>query len=111
MTKIKKQPADTIKEFLDGLVEHAKLQAVAGQDVAVMLLAVVSEMGQLTREISLYVDQVLKAIDKEMAGKTPAEATPLAYRLRGKAEAYGHIAGQISAMVKRLEERKNETVH
>ena len=94
--KKNKKPADTLKEFFDSLVQHAKLNAAAGKDVA---------------EVSREVDQVRAAIGEEMKGKTPADATPLAYRLRGKAEGYGHVAALVAAMVKRLEVRKNETVH
>ncbi len=109
--KKNKKPADTLKEFFDSLVQHAKLNAAAGKDVAEMLVAVMAELGQFTAELSREVDQVLAAIDEEMKGKTPADATPLAYRLRGKAEGYGHVAALVAAMVKRLEVRKNETVH
>ncbi len=106
-----KQKGQTLEEFFEQTIHQAKAQADAGKLVADYLLKVVAEFGQLTKEVSMQINQVLERIDKEMEGRSPGQATPVAHRLRGQAEAFSFVADQMSAMIKRLEENKNETIH
>lgn len=106
-----KQKGQTLEEFFEQTVGNAKAQAEAAALVADFMLKVVAEFGQLTAEVGMQINKVLEMLDKEMDGLAPSQATPAAHVLRGQAEAFSFVADQMTAMIKRLEENKNETIH
>lgn len=106
-----KQKGQTLGEFFEQTVEQAKAQAEAGALVADFMLKVVAEFGQLTAEVGNQINQVLEILEKEMKGLSPAQATPAAHRLGGQLEAFSFVAEKMTAMIKRLQEVKNETIH
>lgn len=106
-----KQKGQTLEEFFEQTVEQAKAQAEAGALVADFMLKVVAEFGQLTTEVAMQINKVLEMLEKEMEGLAPSQATRAADRLGGQLEAFSFVADQMTAMIKRLEENKNETIH
>lgn len=113
MTKKKQVKPEglTLEKFFDQAVTQAKINAAASEEVGKFLMAIVAEIGGLTKNISAQITDTLEELEKEMAGKTPVEATSKANHLMGRATAFGYVADQMTAMVDRLKEVSDETVH
>jgi cell division septum initiation protein DivIVA len=110
-TKEVKAPGLTLEQFFEQAITQAKISAAASDEVGKFLMAIVAEIGGLTKNISEQITDTLDELEKEMAGKTPAEATSKANHLMGRATAFGYVADQMTAMVDRLKEVSDETVH
>ena len=109
--KSKDKPAETLEGFFQAVLDSAKINASAGEELAKYLMSLVGEIGLLTKNLAEEINSTLAALDKEMEGKKQVEATPEAFRLGARAAALAWVAGEITAMVDRLKEEKNETVH
>lgn len=108
--KIKTKP-DTLEGLFESILTNAKSNAAAGEALGKYLMSLVSEIGILTTNLATEINSTLVAIDKEMEGKNPVQATPEALRLRARAASLGWVSEQISGMVNKLKEEKYETIH
>jgi len=109
--KKKNKAPESIQEFFDSILTVAKINAAAGDELGKYLMAVVGEVGILTANLTEEINATLAALEKEMEGKKTSEATPEALRLGARAAALAWVAGEITKMVDRLKEAKNETIH
>jgi len=109
--KTKNKEPETLEGLFDSILDNAKINAAAGEEVGKYLMSIVGEIGLLTTALADEINQTLAALEKEMEGKKQSEATPEALRLGSRAAALAWVAGQITNMVDRLKEGKNETIH
>lgn len=111
MTEKKKKKGMTLEEFFEEAVSQAKIQAAASEEVGKFLMRVVGEIGGLTKIISEQISETLDALEMEMEGRGPENATREAIRLGARAAAFAFVAAEMSAMTDRIREGKNETIH
>lgn len=113
MTKKKQVKAEglTLEQFFDQAVTQAKINAAASEEVGKFLMAIVAEIGNFAKNISDQIADTLAELEKEMEGRKPEDATRKAIDLMGRATTFGYVADQMSAMVDRLKEVSDETVH
>ena len=109
--KTENKPADTLAGLFESILANAKSNAAAGEALGKYLMELVGGIGLLTNNLTKEIDETLAALDKEMEGKKIMEASSTALRLGGRAQGLAWVAGEITAMVDKLKEAKNETIH
>ena len=110
-TKEVKAPGLTLEQFFEQAITQAKVNAAASEEVGKFLMAIVAEIGGFAKNISEQISDTLKALEKEMEGRRPEQATRGAIDLMGRATAFGYVADQMTAMVDRLKEGNDATIH
>ena len=83
--KTKNKEPETLEGLFDSILDNAKINAAAGEEVGKYLMSIVGEIGLLTTALADEINQTLAAL--------------------------AWVAGQITNMVDRLKEGKNETIH
>ena len=111
MGKTKEVKGMTLEEFFEQAINQAKIQAAAQDEVGKFLMAIVAEIGAFTKNVSDKIGETLVELEKEMEGRRKEHATREAIELMGRATAFGYVADQMTAMVDRLKEGNDATIH
>lgn len=107
----KNKEPETLEGFFESIAVKTKSNAAAGEALGNYLMSLVREVGILTTNLTEEVSSTLADLNREMDGKPSARPTTKAIRLGARAEALGWVAEQITEMVDKLKEEKNETIH